>query len=45
MHAILANEIASRLELNDKSVFLLGGIAPHAVSPKDYSHFLKGKHV
>ncbi|MBT2688414.1 hypothetical protein J7I93_09495 [Bacillus sp. ISL-47] len=42
MHAIIANEIASRLELKDKSAFILGGIAPDAVSPKEYSHFYRG---
>ncbi|MGM0778404.1 MAG: hypothetical protein ACQEXE_18060 [Bacillota bacterium] len=42
MHSIINNEIASRMKIEDKAAFLLGGIAPDAVSPKDLSHFYKG---
>lgn len=43
MHLIIANRIAERLSIEDKATFLLGGIAPDAVSPKDLSHFYKGE--
>ena len=42
MHSIINNEIASRMKIEDRAAFLLGGIAPDAVSPKDLSHFYKG---
>ncbi len=42
MHLIIANKIADRLSQLDRSSFLLGGIAPDAVSPKDLSHFYRG---
>lgn len=43
MHLIIANRIAERLDIEDKTTFLLGGIAPDAVSPKELSHFFKGE--
>lgn len=42
MHLVIANRIADDLSINDKTSFLLGGIAADAVSPKDLSHFYKG---
>jgi hypothetical protein len=42
MHLIIANRIAECLSIKDKAAFLLGGIAPDAVSPKDVSHFFVG---
>ncbi|MBS4193587.1 zinc dependent phospholipase C family protein [Lederbergia citri] len=42
MHLIIANEIAKKLPIEDKGSFLLGGIAPDAVSPKELSHFFTG---
>lgn len=42
MHLVIANRIAEELSIKDKVSFLLGGIAPDAVSPKDLSHFYKG---
>lgn len=42
MHSIIANEIASRLKMEDRAAFLLGGVAPDVISPKDLSHFYKG---
>ncbi|MDZ5473075.1 zinc dependent phospholipase C family protein [Bacillus sp. 31A1R] len=42
MHAIIANRIADQLSIKDKPSFLLGGIAPDAVSPKEASHFYSG---
>jgi hypothetical protein len=42
MHSIINNEISSRMKIEDRAAFLLGGIAPDAVSPKDLSHFYKG---
>lgn len=44
MHFIIANQIADQLRITDKDKvsFLVGGIAPDAVSPKDLSHFYSG---
>ena len=42
MHLIIADQIAKKLSINDKYSFLLGGIAPDAVTPKDVSHFFSG---
>ncbi|TFD99474.1 zinc dependent phospholipase C family protein [Jeotgalibacillus salarius] len=42
MHLVIANRIAEELSIEDKGSFLLGAIAPDAVSPKDLSHFYKG---
>ncbi|RAV16761.1 zinc dependent phospholipase C family protein [Paenibacillus contaminans] len=44
MHLIIANRIAERLSIKDKAAFLIGGVAPDAVSTKDASHFFKGDH-
>ncbi len=43
MHLIIANSIAECLSIEKRTPFLLGGIAPDAVSPKDISHFYTGK--
>jgi hypothetical protein len=40
---MIAYRIAERLSIEDKTTFLLGGIAPDAVSPKDLSHFYIGE--
>ncbi|WP_409342639.1 zinc dependent phospholipase C family protein [Paenibacillus sp. MBLB4367] len=42
MHVIIANRIAECLSIEDRTPFLLGSIAPDAVSPKDASHFFIG---
>ncbi|WP_186577008.1 hypothetical protein [Aquibacillus kalidii] len=42
MHLIIANRIADELELTDNSSFLVGGVVPDAVSPKELSHFYSG---
>lgn len=42
MHLIIANRIAECMSIEDKTAFLLGGIAPDAVSPKYVSHFFVG---
>lgn len=42
MHLMIANRIAEYFPVEDKQAFLLGGIAPDAVSPKELSHFFKG---
>lgn len=42
MHLIIANCIAERFSIKDKTSFLIGGIAPDAVSSKDLSHFYIG---
>lgn len=44
MHLIIANQIADQLSIKDKISFLLVGVAPDAVSPKDLSHFFAGSH-
>ncbi|WP_199613788.1 zinc dependent phospholipase C family protein [Paenibacillus alkalitolerans] len=43
MHLIIANRIAECLSIEDRTLFLLGSIAPDAVSPKELSHFFKGE--
>ncbi|MFS0870376.1 zinc dependent phospholipase C family protein [Paenibacillus xylanilyticus] len=43
MHLVIANRIADSLSIKDKTSFLLGGIAPDAVSSKDSSHFFAGE--
>ena len=45
MHLIIANKIAEKLSLKNKTAFLLGGIAPDAVNSKDSSHFFRGDHA
>jgi len=42
MHLVIANRIAECLSIEDRTSFLLGGIAPDAVIPKEVSHFFKG---
>ncbi|MGG0667021.1 hydrolase [Lederbergia citrisecunda] len=42
MHAIIAHKIADKLSIEDKVPFLIGGVAPDAVSSKDTSHFFAG---
>lgn len=42
MHLIIANRMGESLSLQNKTSFLLGGIAPDAVSPKEVSHFYMG---
>ena len=42
MHLIIANRIAESLSIEDRTQFLLGSIAPDAVSPKELSHFFIG---
>lgn len=44
MHFIISNQITERFPITDKQSFLLGGIAPDAVSPKGLSHFYEGEH-
>jgi hypothetical protein len=43
MHLVIANRIAECLSIKDRTLFLLGSIAPDAVSTKDISHFFKGE--
>ncbi|MCM3783517.1 zinc dependent phospholipase C family protein [Neobacillus mesonae] len=43
MHLIIANRIAEKLQIEDKTLFLLGGVAPDAVAPKELSHFFRGE--
>jgi hypothetical protein len=43
MHLIIANRIADHFSIKDKASFLIGGIIPDAVSPKESSHFYSGK--
>jgi hypothetical protein len=42
MHLLIANRISDELQFDNKTSFLLGGIAPDAVQPKDLSHFYTG---
>lgn len=42
MHLLVADMAAEKLKIRDKASFLLGGIAPDAVSPKELSHFYTG---
>ncbi|MEF3310840.1 zinc dependent phospholipase C family protein [Paenibacillus sp. GYB004] len=44
MHVIIANRIAERLSIEDRTPFLLGSIAPDAVTTKNESHFFTGEH-
>ncbi|WP_211750068.1 hydrolase [Paenibacillus sp. Marseille-Q4541] len=43
MHLIITNKIAEHLSIKDRTAFLIGGVAPDAVSTKDFSHFFKGE--
>ncbi|PRT07156.1 hydrolase [Bacillus wiedmannii] len=45
MHAIIANRIAEKLNIQDKTSFILGGVAPdavHSAEEKGASHFYAG---
>ncbi|MBA2173723.1 hydrolase [Halobacillus locisalis] len=42
MHLIIAYKIAERCKITDRDSFVLGGLAPDAVSPKDLSHYYEG---
>lgn len=42
MHVIIANRIAECLSIDDRTAYLLGSIAPDAVSTKNESHFFIG---
>ncbi|PFM03853.1 hydrolase [Bacillus cereus] len=45
MHAIIANKIAEKLYIQDKTSFILGGVAPdavHSAEEKGASHFYAG---
>jgi hypothetical protein len=42
MHLVIANRIAESLSIEDRTPFLLGGIAADAVLTKDQSHFYTG---
>src|SRR5690625_7906574 len=42
MHLIIANQIAEKIPISNKAAFLIGGMAPDAVSPKELSHFFDG---
>ena len=44
MHAIIALKVAEALNIENKSEFLLGGIAADATSDKEASHFYTGLH-
>ncbi|TCZ79308.1 hydrolase [Paenibacillus albiflavus] len=44
MHLIIGNRIADVLNIEDRTSFLLGSVAPDAVQTKDESHFFKGEH-
>jgi hypothetical protein len=39
MHLIIGHRIAESLNIDDRTSFLLGSIAPDAVRTKDESHF------
>ncbi|CAH1203015.1 hypothetical protein PAECIP111890_02111 [Paenibacillus sp. JJ-223] len=44
MHLIIGHKIAERLNIEDRTSFLLGSVAPDAVATKDESHFYRGEH-
>ncbi|WP_142829625.1 zinc dependent phospholipase C family protein [Planococcus soli] len=46
MHMIIADHVSKQLEITDKQLFLLGGIAPDAaytIAKKSQSHFYEGR--
>ncbi len=43
MHAIIAARIAEHFSIQEQTSFLIGGVAPDAVSPKELSHFYTGR--
>ncbi|MEJ8303119.1 zinc dependent phospholipase C family protein [Saccharibacillus sacchari] len=44
MHLLIGHKIAERLNIEDRTSFLLGSVAPDAVATKDESHFYRGEH-
>ncbi|GIO63691.1 zinc dependent phospholipase C family protein [Paenibacillus cineris] len=44
MHLIIGYRIAAKLNIQDRTSFLLGSVAPDAVQTKDESHFFRGEH-
>lgn len=44
MHFVIAHEIIRKIPDLDRDAFLIGAIAPDAVSPKGGSHFFQGSH-
>ena len=45
MHLIIANQVSKRLQIKERHLFLMGGIAPDATTSrkqKDLSHFQRG---
>ncbi|MGG4044946.1 MULTISPECIES: zinc dependent phospholipase C family protein [Paenibacillus] len=44
MHLIIGYRIAAKLNIQDRTSFLLGSVAPDAVQAKDESHFFRGEH-
>ncbi|QHT58973.1 zinc dependent phospholipase C family protein [Paenibacillus lycopersici] len=43
MHAIIASRIADMLPIEDRTSFLVGSVAPDAVTTKNESHFFRGE--
>ncbi|OWA33546.1 hydrolase [Saccharibacillus sp. O16] len=44
MHLIIGHRIAEKLNMEDRTSFLLGSVAPDAIAAKDESHFYRGEH-
>lgn len=44
MHLIIGHKIAERMNIEDRTSFLIGSVAPDAVATKDESHFYRGEH-
>lgn len=44
MHMIIGYKIAERMNIEDRTSFLIGSVAPDAVATKDESHFYRGEH-
>ncbi|MBU5210863.1 zinc dependent phospholipase C family protein [Heyndrickxia oleronia] len=42
MHLIIAEQIANKISISNKEAFILGGVAPDAVTSKEISHFYIG---
>ncbi|GIN37079.1 hydrolase [Heyndrickxia oleronia] len=42
MHLIIAEQITNKISISNKEAFLLGGVAPDAVTSKELSHFYIG---
>ena len=45
MHLIITDRIANKLVIKDRTMFLLGGIAPDAGNSKDSSLFFRGSQL